>query len=144
MALLSWDLGPGTSDVVEQKPTAARKLQGAVIRADQEQAQSRPFLRAAKITILLASGLSVPRAGEASLQKTFGTQQLMDRLPQEVRIAICRDALLMLMLEGQLQRIRGWAGPIFRVWMKIVYYERQWPGSTEPDGLETPVPWDGQ
>ena len=109
----------------------------------QEQAQSRPFLRAAKITILLASGLSVPRAGEAALQKAFGTQQLTDRLPQEVRIAICRDALLMLMLEGQLQRIRGWAGPIFRVWMKIVYYERQWPGSTESDGL-TPVPWDGQ
>ena len=74
----------------------------------------------------------------------FGTQQLMDRLPQEVRIAICRDALLMHMLERQLQRIHGWAGPIFRVWMKIVYYERQWPGSTESDGLETPVLWDGQ
>ena len=73
----------------------------------------------------------------------FGTQQLMDRLPQEVRIAICRDALLMHMLERQLQRICGWAGPIFRVWMKIVYYERQWPGSTESDGL-TPVLWDGQ
>ena len=82
--------------------------------------------------------------GEAALQNTFGAQQLMDRLPQEVRIAICRDALLMHMLERQLQRIRGWAGPIFRVCMKIVYYERQWPGSTESDGLETVVPWDGQ
>ena len=81
---------------------------------------------------------------EFSLQKTFGTQQLMDRLPQEVRIAICRDALLMHMLETQLQRLCGLAGPIFRVWMKIVYYERQWPGSTESDGLETPVLWDGQ
>ena len=76
-------------------------------------------------------------------KKTFGTQQLMDRLPQEVRIAICRDALLMHMLEREAQRIRGWAGPIFRVWIKIVYYEQQWPGSTESDGL-TPVPWDGQ
>ncbi len=67
----------------------------------------------------------------------------MDRLPPEVQIAICRDALLMHMWQKQEQELRWWVGPILYVWSKIAYYERQWPGSTEVGRSGRPsVPWE--
>ena len=83
-----------------------------------------------------------PHVDEAAFQDQAGLTQPMERLPHEVRVAIFRDALLMHVLQRQLRRIRGRARPIFYVWMKIVYYERQWPGSTELCRPGPPVVWD--
>ncbi len=57
------------------------------------------------------------------------TQQV---LPLELQLAIRQDALLMHMWQRQQEEIEWWVGPIFDTWMRIAYYERQWPGSTEP------------
>ena len=64
-----------------------------------KKAQGRPIPEGRKDNISKKSRLSAPCADEAALQQPFGRQQLMDRLPQEIRIAICRDALLRHMLE---------------------------------------------
>ena len=64
-------------------------------------------------------------------------------LPLELQLVICRDAVLMQMWQKKLKEIQWWIGPIFVTWMKITYYENQWPGSTEPDrpGCAS-VPWE--
>ena len=77
--------------------------------------------------------------GRRSFSKPFRPYTAHGKVTTRSCVAICRDALLTHMLQ---RRIRGWARPIFYVWMKIVYYERQWPGSTELCGPEPPVVWD--
>ena len=65
--------------------------------------------------------------------------ELIDKLPRETARAIYRDAVLMHLWRRQFELVRRWAGPVFSVWVKIMYYERQWPGSTEADAA---VAWD--
>ena len=55
----------------------------------------------------------------------------MERLPAEVQCAICKDAQMAHIWQKQQNKIQWWAEPIFHMWLKIVHYERQWPGSTE-------------
>ena len=57
--------------------------------------------------------------------------KLIAKLPHDTAIAIYRDAVLMRLLQRQCEQVRTWAGPVFSTWAKIMYYERQWPGSTE-------------
>ena len=58
-------------------------------------------------------------------------EKLIAELAPETALAIYRDAVLMHLWQRQCERVRTWAGPVFSVWAKVVYYERQWPGSTE-------------
>ena len=69
--------------------------------------------------------------------------QWQQQLPPELQLAICRDALLTHIWQRQQEQIQWWIEPIFDTWRKIVHYERQWPGSTEPDRPSHPsVCWD--
>ena len=54
-------------------------------------------------------------------------------LPQEMQIKICQDALLKHLWRRCRDEIQWWIGPVFDTWLRIAVYERQWPGSTEPD-----------
>ena len=57
--------------------------------------------------------------------------KLIAKLPHDTAIAIYRDAVLMRLWQRRCEQVRTWAGPVFSTWAKIMYYERQWPGSTE-------------
>ena len=57
--------------------------------------------------------------------------ELIAKLPHDTAFAIYRDAVLMHLWQRQCEQVRTWAGPVFSTWAKIMYYERQWPGSTE-------------
>ena len=57
--------------------------------------------------------------------------RLIAKLPHDTALAIYRDAVLMHMWQRQCEHVWTWAGPVFSTWAKIMYYERQWPGSTE-------------
>ena len=57
--------------------------------------------------------------------------KLIAKLPLDIASAIYRDAMLMHVWQRQRKQVQTWAGPVFSVWAKVVYYERQWPGSTE-------------
>ncbi len=59
--------------------------------------------------------------------------KLMDKPPRDTALAIYRDALLMHLWQGQREQVQRWAGPVFYMWAKVVYYERRWPGSAETD-----------
>ena len=68
-------------------------------------------------------------------------ERLMNKLPRDIALAFYRDALLMHLWQGECEQIRRWAGPVFCMWAKVVYYERRWPGSTESHAS---VAWDGE
>ena len=55
--------------------------------------------------------------------------KLIAKLPHDIAFAIYRDAVLMQLWQRQCEQVRIWA--VFSTWAKIMYYERQWPGSTE-------------
>ena len=57
--------------------------------------------------------------------------KLTAKLRHDTAFAIYRDAVLMRLWQRQCEQVRTWAGPVFSTWAKIMYYERQWPGSTE-------------
>ena len=57
--------------------------------------------------------------------------KLIAKLPHDTALAIYRDAVLMHLWQRQCEQVQTWAGPVFSTWAKIMYYERQWPGSTE-------------
>ena len=57
--------------------------------------------------------------------------KLIANLPLDIAPTIYRDAMLMHLWQRQRKQVQTWAGPVFSVWAKVVYYERQWPGSTE-------------
>ena len=64
-------------------------------------------------------------------------------LPVELQLKICREAVLMHKRQQKLQETQWWIEPIFDTWRKIAYYERQWPGSTEPMRPgSVSVPWE--
>jgi len=50
----------------------------------------------------------------------------MDMLPMEVQIVVYKDALLMHVWQRHRESLRN---KICHLWAKVVYYERQWPGS---------------
>ena len=62
---------------------------------------------------------------------TSTMDKLIAKLPHDTAFAIYRDAVLMHLWQRQCEQVRTWAGPVFSTWAKIMYYERQWPGSTE-------------
>ena len=57
--------------------------------------------------------------------------KLIAKLPHDTAFAIYRDAVLMHLWQRQREQVRTWASLVFSLWAKVVYYERQWPGSTE-------------
>ena len=66
-------------------------------------------------------------------------EKLIDKLAPDTALAIYRDAVLMHLWQRQCEQVRRWAGPVFSLWAKITYYERQWPRSTE---ARAAVAWD--
>jgi len=66
-------------------------------------------------------------------------EKLIDKLAPDTALAIYRDAVLMHLWQRQCEQVRWWAGPVFSLWAKITYYERQWPQSTE---ARAAVAWD--
>ena len=65
------------------------------------------------------------------------------RLPQDIELAICRDAVLMRTWQKQQTDFHWGLGPIFDTWMKVAYYEKHWPGSTEESHVgNPPVVWE--
>ena len=69
-------------------------------------------------------------------------QKLQERhskpMEPEVQRAICKDAQLTRIWLQQHKEIQWWIGPIFHLWMKIIHYERQWPGITAAAGPGSP------
>ena len=88
---------------------------------------------------MLRTGADIQSPPPSAAACAFPMDGLMDRPPRDVALAIYRDALLMHLWQGQCEQVQRWAGPVFWMWAKVAYYERQWPGSTEADAA---VAWD--
>ena len=63
----------------------------------------------------------------------------MERLPQDVSAGIARDVQLMNLRDRvrcrEMASATWWKGPIFDTWLRVAYYEREFPGSTSQGGV---------
>ena len=63
----------------------------------------------------------------------------MERLPQDVAADIARNVQLMNLRDRvrrrEMANATWWKGPIFDTWLRVAYYEREFPGSTSQGGV---------
>ena len=68
----------------------------------------------------------------------------MIHLPEDLIVTIFRDAVLHRMAatiqKRELHEAWSYLAPVFDVWMRITYYEKHFPGSTESHGAVTCEP----
>ncbi len=62
-----------------------------------------------------------------------------ERLPQDVAAGVARDVQLMNLRDRvrcrEMANATWWKGPIFDTWLRVAYYEREFPGSTSQGGV---------
>ncbi len=80
-------------------------------------------------------------SSESNLNASRGRRRSlkMERLPQDVAAGVARDVQLMNLRDRVRDRemtdATWWKGPIFDTWLRVAYYEKEFPRSTSQGGV---------